>query len=140
MSDILAVRKLADYTDGERLVRYDPDTGERLLVNPATDGDEHEPWPLLGVEPIGDLPDICIVATTFIATGVADGWVELEGEKIMHVEGGTEQEPWAVTHTFVTADTVVFKFLDGDIRYEVTRQPGKYDEDVVWAYELRKEA
>lgn len=126
MAKRLELRKLADTSVGTREIRYDPSTGERKLVNPDTEGDDHEPWPLAGVVPVGDLPDECQVSTSYIANAVAEGWATLEDEDVVHRPGGPPNNLWAVTHTFVQASAVVFHFVDGDVRYKVTHQPDKY--------------
>lgn len=120
----LTFHKLADKS-GRREVRYDPDTGVRKLVNPDTDGDSHEPWPLAGVELDEALPT-AEISTTYVAQAVAEGWAELEGESVVHRPGGPLNNRWAVTHTFVQADAIVFHLAGGDVRYKVMHQPDKY--------------
>jgi len=122
----LAVRKLADRAGGERVVRFDPETGAKKLVNPATPGDDHEPWPLLGVVPEGELPKLARIPTSFVDGAVAEGWAQRIGERVVHRAGGTEANPWSKTHTFVQCDKIVFHFADGDVVYLVTYQPDKY--------------
>lgn len=112
--------------DVDHLV-LDPARLERILVNPATPGFDHEAWPLAGVELVGEAPKRTRVSTTYIAKGRSEGWIDVEGETIVHKPGGPDVEPWRVTHTFVHLDTVVFKLADGELRYRVTRQPDKYD-------------
>lgn len=148
----LRVRKLADRSAGERVERYDPLTGDKILVNPAnSDPDDianlvHEPWPLAGVQIEGDAPKTCQVPTSFVNRGQAEGWLELENARPEHVAGGPADDPWRVTHTFVHADAVVLHCTDGDVRYRVTAQPGKYpDPDepsgsrIDWFYTLKLE-
>lgn len=122
----LRVRKLADTSEGERVKRYDPVTGAAKLVNPATDGDEHEAWPLLGVQFEDGAPKTVRVSTNYVAQGIAEGWIETENPQIVHRPGGPAADPWRVTHTFTHADAVVFHMVDGDYRYAVVRQPDKY--------------
>lgn len=43
----LELRKLADASEGERVVRYNPETGAKYLADPNTL--EPSPWPLLGI-------------------------------------------------------------------------------------------
>lgn len=122
----LKIRKLADKTTGERVVRYDPETGEKKLVNPATPGDDHEPWPLAGVV-LEVAPEVTTVSTTLVNQGRVEGWVSVEGERVVHRPGGPPVNVWAVTHTFVHADVIVFRDeLVGDVRYRVVHQPDKY--------------
>lgn len=127
----LQVRKLADRS-GERPV--DPDTGELGA------------WPFAGLQVEGDPPPRCTVPTSFVATGVGEGWIVLEGERVEHAPGGPPGDEWRVTHTFREADVVVLKTVDGDVRYRVVAQPGKYTDKaepggarVDWFYRLELE-
>lgn len=129
MAASLTIHKLADTSSGRRHVKYDAETGAKKLVNPDTPGDAHEPWPLAGVEIVGDPPDECEVSTGFIARGKAEGWIELEGENVMHRPGGPPSNLWAVTHTFVQAKAIVFHLAGGDVTYKVMHQPDKYVAD-----------
>jgi len=95
----------------------------RKLADKTSDG---PPWPLAGVRLEGELPDECGVSTRFVAAGRVEGWIDVEGEQVVHRPGGPPEEPWRVTHTFVQADVIIFRFLDGDVRYRVTHQPDKY--------------
>lgn len=134
---VLQVRKLADHSTERRVKRFDPVTGAPILVNPATSDPNdpakagewrHEPWPLAGVEVVGEPPKECRVPTTWVLMGRREGWIELEGEQVVHRPGGPPDEPWRVTHTFVQGDVLVLKCVDGDVRYRITRQPDKYVE------------
>lgn len=132
MSDytVLHVRKLADRSEGERVVRFDPVTGERKLVNPDTPGDDHEPWPLAGVEIVGEVPERTTVSTRWLDTAVDEGWARREGERLVRRPAGPPTRRWAVDpHTFVHADEVVLSTVDGEVRYRVTHQPDKYVAD-----------
>lgn len=137
---ILQLRKLADKSAGVRVTRFDPLTGEKKLVNPETPGDAHEPWPLAGIEFVGEPPAETAISTDMITTGRGEGWLSLVGEDVVHRPGGPGHSPWAVTHTFVTAEQIVFKTVHGDVTYNVTRNPGKYEDEngaeVVWFYSL----
>ncbi|GAA0719913.1 hypothetical protein Drose_06210 [Dactylosporangium roseum] len=157
MGNLLTVRKLADKTVGERVVRYDPETGVKRLVNPATPGDDHEPWPLAGVEVI-DAPDECAVPTGWVDRAVSEGWITLECARLVRRPGGPAGDPHSLTHAFVHADVLVIHAAAGDIRYRITHQPDKYvadgsDDDPVtrdhyvagdtrvdWFYGLQREA
>lgn len=121
----LTIRKLADKTAGERVARFDPDTGERLLVNPETG--EPEPWPLAGIQVV-DAPKAADVNTSFVNAGVAEGWLTVEGEEIVHRPGGPPQEPWRVTHTFRHGTALVLHTVDGDVRYRIVDNPDKWPE------------
>lgn len=140
----LRVRKLADKSVGSRVERFDPVTGEKFLVNPETGLDEA--WPLAGVAVEGDAPEVCELPTSWVALGVGEGWIVLEGERVQHQPGGPPGNPWKVTHTFVQADVIVLKCRDGDVRYVVSHQPDKYDDPtepsgqrVDWFYRVELE-
>lgn len=150
----LTIRKLADKSGSVRVTKFDPDTGEKKLVNPATPGDDHEPWPLAGAhfaDASGNLvpppPEITVPA------GVVgrEPFIELVDATPKVVPAGPPEEPWRVPpHTFLQADRVVFHMVDGDHEYRVTKNPGKYDTEtdqptdsaadpttyVTWEYEL----
>lgn len=124
----LVVRKLADTSEGTRVERFDQITGERVLVNPETNA--VEPWPLAGVRiETEEPPARTQVPTSWVAKGVAEGWVLLEGEKVVHRPGGTPDNKWAPTHTFTHADAIILDTVDGQVRYKVTHQPDKYADD-----------
>jgi hypothetical protein len=156
----LRIRKLADKSEGERHVRYlarnvqvdeqgnaliDPQSIERILFNPATPEIEHEPWPFAGIAIEDEPPKTCAVSTGFVADGREEGWIEVEGEELVHRPGGPAQNPWSVTHTFVHLQAIVLKTVDGDVRYRVVRQPDKDGEagdpeaEVRWFYDLELE-
>lgn len=123
---ILAIRKLADRSQGTRVPRYDPVTGEKFLFNPETQ--RAESWPLLGVEFDGEAPEECKVSTGYIANAINEGWVVGEGQKLVHAPGGPAEDQWAKTHTFVNYSTLTFKMVSGDVKYEVVGQPGKFED------------
>lgn len=141
----LRLRFVADKSEGERVpmmvarpvevlddgrVLIDPSTGvERILFNPATPEIEHESWPLLGVEPLdvlGKTPKRTRISGKLVQRGIAEGWLEAEGEQLAHRPGGPADNRWRVTHTFVHYDRLVFKTPDGDLAYRVVRQPDKF--------------
>lgn len=136
----LSIHKLADKSDGERVVRHHPLTGERVLVRPETvaaDGFDYErmtpePWPLAGVE-IDDPPKECRISTAQVAVGVSEGWISLEGEDRVFRPSGPSANPWgAPPHVFNQAKAIVFHTIHGDIRYVVTHQPDKYVDERVF--------
>lgn len=131
----LTIRKLADKTAQQRVTRFDPVTGEKKLVNPNTPGDDHEPWPLLGVQIVGEAPTRARLSTTLVAQGVAEGWLTgVGGSPVVRPAGRTPTE-WNSTHTraphiFMHYDELVIKTIDGQhVRYRVTHQPDKYVAD-----------
>lgn len=126
----LVIRKHADTRGQERLVRYDPVTGEKRLVNPATPGDVHEPWPLLGIT-LEVAPERTTITTQLLAEGVSAGWLTAENQRPVVRPAGPTQDVLASSHTgqphlFVHADRIVFHTLDGDVAYKVVHQPDKY--------------
>lgn len=138
MGALLTVRKLADRSTGERLrvpitqpveladgTVVQVETGQVKLVNPATPGDAHESWPLAGIQVV-DAPDECTVGARWVTRGVAEGWIELEGARLVTRPAGPAHDPTASTHQFVHADALVIHSVDGDVRYRVTHQPDKY--------------
>jgi len=126
----LRIRKLADKSAGERLKRYDPETGESYLLNPATG--RREGWPLLGIVPDGDLPKHAIIPTSFVELGIKDGWITVEGSRAVQRPGGPPGDPWqidpakGIPHVFRHVDAITLGFTGGDARYLVTQQPDKY--------------
>ena len=124
MAELLRIRKVADTTTGERVVRFDQLTGERLLVDPS-DGAVRA-WPLAGVRVEGGPPAETSVGTSYVAEAIREGWIVGEGERVVHRPGGPDGNRWAKTHTFVHYDALTLRTLDGDVRYRVTHQPDKY--------------
>lgn len=121
---ILTIRKLADTSSGERVARWDPETGERFLVNPATG--QREPWPLLGVQIEGEVPASTTLPTGTVERAREEGWLSLEGERAVVRPAGPADAPFLKQHTFVHADAIVLHLIDGDVRYRVTRNPDKW--------------
>lgn len=160
----LTIRKLADKSEGERVVGYvarnfevdadgvaffRPDDLERILYNPATPGIEHEPWPSAGVR-VEDSPRYARIPTSSVLNWKAEGWLELEGETMVHRSGGPVENPWLVTHSFVHATAIVLNTVDGPVRYRVVENPDKWPAekdgdtgfggDVRWFYDCELEA
>lgn len=147
-------RKLANKEGQTRVTKFDPDSGEKKLVNPATPGDEHEAWPLLGVHFAnmnGDLVDAPKVCTIPQDVAQREEFIELVDAAPKAVAAGPPDDPWRVApHLFMQAAKIVFHMMDGDYEYRVTKNPGKYDTEtdeptesaadpttyVTWEYEL----
>jgi hypothetical protein len=139
----VSLHKIADKSAGSRevMVVLPPDSyeiqddgsvvitnvaaGEQRLVNPDTPGYEHEPWPLAGVE-LYEMPKRAKLPYSWVQKGVGEGWLEMEGVNVVHRPGGPSNDPWRVTHTFVQAEAIVFKCVDGVYRYRVVENPDKY--------------
>jgi hypothetical protein len=152
----LTIRKLADKSAGERVARFDPETGARYLADPET-WDRHDestwvetPWPLAGIQIEGKPPKEMELSSSWVSLGVAEGWIELEGAEAVHRPGGRPDNPWALTHTFLHAEAIVLKTVDGDVRYRVLDNPDKWPEEkndrdegfggeVRWFYRARLE-
>jgi hypothetical protein len=131
--DGLAIRKLADKSEGTRVTKYvvsdDGETVEKRLVNPDTEGDDHEPWPLAGIEIVNETPpQEAVLSTSFVSQARTEGWIEVEDEEVVHKPKGPKENPWQDTHTFVQLGAIIIKTVDGDVRYKVTHQPDKYDD------------
>lgn len=152
----LRIRKLADTSSGERVKRYHPETGEAYLADPsswrADDPSTHvaSPWPFAGIRVEGDAPKASRIPTSFVDRGIAEGWLELEGSRVVHRPGGPPEQPWRVTHTFMHGDAIVLKTVDGDVRYAIVENPDKWpatkndaDEgfggEVRWVYDVKLE-
>jgi hypothetical protein len=140
----LRIRKLADYSEGQhtRIHRWNPETGVKYVADAKTG--EPKPWPLLGVV-LEHAPQSTIIPTTTVNRGRNEKWITLEGAEVKFEPGGPPEDPWRVTHTFEQGKFVVFHTVDGDIRYKIIHNPGKYiDEDepgrmrVDWFYLCEK--
>ncbi len=103
--------------------------GLRLRKVAESKSDGPGPHPLAGVRILGDPPRNPAPSTTVVEQGVREGWIAREGERPVVRPGGPVGSPWATTHTFVHADALVFRTLDGDVRYTVVGQPDKYGPD-----------
>ncbi|MGE3795093.1 MAG: hypothetical protein AB7I38_14360 [Dehalococcoidia bacterium] len=116
--EILRVRKLADRS--APVARFDPTTGEPL-ANP-------EPYALAGlrIENDGGPPTETTVGITFIDRGIAEGWLSVQGETVVHRPGGPASNPHSLTHTFRHFQRIVLHTVDGDVTYRVVHQADKY--------------
>lgn len=124
---ILTVRKLADREGQTRVRKYDEETGQPKLVNPATPGEDHEPWPLLGVTVV-DPPQRTSAGVNWVNQAVSEGWMRRIGERPVARPGGPFHAPWATVHTFIHADRLeIDDHLTGEtVSYKVIQQPDKY--------------
>jgi hypothetical protein len=144
--EMLRLRRLADKVGEERVARYHPVTGGRMLVKPETL--EHpdfnyekmtpEPYPLLGVDIEGNPPQFTSIATDLVSQGISEGWIQTAGGEVVHRSGGPPEDPWAKTHTFIHRDVLTFNFVSGPVSYHVIRQPDKVDGEVTWFYQLER--
>ncbi len=147
------MRKLADTSAGQRVTRYDPVTGNGYLTDPAV-WDPADPatwvpvpWPLAGVELVEGPPKKHMLSMSWVGQAEQEGWVELEGRKVVHRPGGPEANPWQVTHTFLQASSITIHAVDGPVRYRVLENPDKWPDrknendegfggEVRWFYEV----
>lgn len=151
----LRVRKLADRSAGERVTRYDPETGQSYQADPEVwNRSDPEtwiasPWPFAGLK-IEEAPKRCEIPTSFVERGLVEGWLSIKAPRMVHRPGGPPEQPWAVTHTFRHGETLVLHAVDGDVRYTVVENPDKWpaskndrDEgfggDVRWFYDVKLE-
>lgn len=124
MASLLTVRKVA-VKDSPHTVVNDPTTGRAIIINTETGREESRP--LLGVCPVGDLPEKCTVSTGFVESAVSEGWASYVNERVVFRPSGPADNKWGTPpHAFVHADAIVFHFIEGDVRYDVTHQPDKY--------------
>lgn len=125
--EILTIRKLANKDGQERVKKFDPETGQPKLVNPATPGEDHEPWPLLGVTIEGDPPHLTSVGTSWVDTGVREGWLKRSGLQAVVRPAGPHDDPLGKTHTFIHMERLVINDHErGPVVYRVTQQADKY--------------
>lgn len=78
---------------------------------------------------IGTPPQVTGIGQRAADLAELEGWLTRVNPTVLTAPGGPVERPLAKVHTFVPADEIVFHTLDGDVRYRVTRQPGKYDGD-----------
>lgn len=128
---ILRVRKLADRSV-ERVADFDPETGEKHLVNPVTGAREGYPLAGVRIENEDGPPAKTAVSQSWLLDAEAGEWATVEGKStVLRTKGPPEEpvSPESPPHVFVQAEAVVFHTVDGDVRYTVTRSPDKWPED-----------
>jgi hypothetical protein len=138
---MLVIRKLADKSEGRRVQKYEVSAdGQSVvpkLVNPDTPGEDHEPWPFAGIRVEGEVPAKTAVNPSFVTRGISEGWLSAENQRVVHKPAGPPDNEWASTHTFVQYETITLHTVDGDVVYNVVRNPDKDDDgSVSWVYEL----
>lgn len=147
----LEIRKLADKSV-RRDVRFDPETGERILVDPATGNPSSRPFLGVAIENDGGPPKYARISQRYALNAKIEGWIEIEGEKVVTRSQGPEEQPVSPEnppHVFVQGTALIFKTVDGDVRYKITQNPDKWPEkkvgehgfggEVDWTYHLRLE-
>lgn len=103
-----------------------------------------EPWPVAGVEILGDLPDEVSLPTSFVQRHLSAGWLEVVGAGwverpsragAVEGEGGSaaiapdHRNPngGPIPHAFMHVERLIFDTLNhGRVEYVVTHQPDKY--------------
>lgn len=118
---LLRLEKLADRSGGQQALEADL-PGEPMVTAAAPPG----VWPLAGVTVQGDPPRRTQLSHHLVQRGRREGWIDVEGEDVVHRPGGPPDLPYAVTHTFFHHDVIIIKTVDGDVRYRVVHQPDKY--------------
>lgn len=73
-----------------------------------------ESWPLAGVELVGEAPKNAQLSTGYVAQGQMEGWIELEGFRVVEDRAGIQ----------VHAEAIVLKLVNGTLRYRVLENPG----------------
>lgn len=150
----LVLRRLADRSEGTRIKKFNPDTGEPYLWNPETE--RAEPWPFAGIEFEDSPPNRTRVSTSIVMQGISEGWIEGIGGELVHRPGGPPEDLWRVTHTFPQYQQLRFKAVSLEVLYDVVHNPDKYvadagdeekvtpdiyaagDTDVHWYYDLKR--
>ncbi len=140
---MLQIRKVADRSEGERntvlvfkpeegevlddgTVLVDPSRVEQRLVNPATEGYDHEPWPLSHAELIGDAPEKHNFSDTVLAQYLQDDIAELKNPRLANTSvNGTAYS----RNPVLTGDEIVLKLKGKKLRYKVLEHPGRYQDD-----------
>lgn len=142
----LRIRKLADKTSGERVTvpvmqeltlrngeTVLVPTGEVKLVNPDTPGTDHEPWPMVGVEILGDEPPARAKISQRMAQAASgEGWLTLVNSRPVVRPAGPNQGTFessvnGTPHVFYHADEIHIETANhGLVKYRVVRQPDKY--------------
>lgn len=148
MSETLVIRRLADKSVGQRISRRNALTGKQELFNPETG--RAEGWPFLGIQlghipvgksvasaPVWEPPKVTGVSQKEVLKGINEGYITLENQSAITCPSGPPGDPWggnAPNHEMVQATHIVFKCVSEqdhrsyEVRYEVTRAPGKYYE------------
>jgi hypothetical protein len=136
----LSVRRLADKTndDGSRITVKGKD-GKMRVVDKGTG--KPKPWPSRGwiiqnyiwdesnQKRVPHIPPRVGIPMKSLNKWREMGFATVEGERPVHSPGGNKENPWKITHTFIHVDVIVLHTLEGDVRYKVVRQPGKYNLD-----------
>lgn len=129
---MLQLRKLADRSGPEparnKATGVDDD-GNPILENPRlAHGALLEPWPLAGVELIGDPPTEHNFADTYVARALSDGYLTIENARPHASPVPPGVQPYD-RDPVLTGDEIVIKLVDGDLRYRILECPGKYPDE-----------
>ncbi len=128
------VRHLADKSSGKRVKGFNPETGDKYLVNPNNDN-KREGWPSKGYKFDSEVHKQAEIPTQTLERWERDGFVQLIGKQLVTFPGGPPDDPWRLTaadgrtlvHNVVQCNEVIFTCHDGtSYRYHVAHNPGKY--------------
>jgi hypothetical protein len=98
----------------------------RKLADRSGEKAPDESWPMLGIRVEGEAPTEARIPTSTVERAAGEGWMTLEGERIVRRPAGPAGDRWRSTHTFTHLNALTIHTVDGDLRYKVTHQPDKY--------------
>jgi hypothetical protein len=78
---------------------------------------------------VGEPPASCRLPTSWVARGIAAGWLTGEGHQVVTRPSGPASDPWRPDkppHIFHHYTRLVLHTADGDVPYRVVHQPDKY--------------
>ena len=96
----------------------------RILADKSVAG---PPFPRIGVM-LESAPKLAAIPTKVVQRAMSEQYATLVGSRPVNYPGGPAEDPWRKVHTFIEADQIVFHTVDGDVVYDVTKQPGKSGE------------
>ena len=103
----------------------------RKLANKTGDRLPNGSWPLAGIKVLPETPDKFNVSTRYVDAAEAEGWMKRVNPRGVVRPAGPRQDVLSSSysgqpHTFIHCDEIIFKTVDGDIRFLVVHQPDKY--------------
>lgn len=101
----------------------------RKLADRSGDCLEDGSWPLAGIS-IVDPPQEVSIPQDYVMAARDQGWASVEDMNVVYRSSAPLDDPTAqAPHIFVHATAIVFRTVDGDVRYRVVHQPDKYASD-----------